>query len=271
MNSELEKSASPERPPGRPFRQPIIIPRRDGTFEIHGLALPIDWGKGVNSFTGNPDFFNEKSFPAILNSYYFPKEIEGKVIIDKKINLPSFISINTTPVSYLILSKEPESENSGCYTSNAASLEAAFVLIQAAAIFLDNAREELGDRENMISFVARKGRQFEPINLRLSTKALPFSDEKQALFRFEAKNIAASFGQEILDPEFEEGFLKWIQIKGADRAEYGLGKNFGRFEYFSHNVDTPQQAATLQTIVSLFINLLQESQSPSNPSFSAPS
>ncbi|MBU2577408.1 hypothetical protein KKA69_01095, partial [Patescibacteria group bacterium] len=41
-------------------------------------------------------------------------------------------------------------------------------------------------------------------------------------------------------------FLRWVQIKGADRIEYGLGESLGQFRYFfAHNVETPQQAAAL--------------------------
>ncbi|MBU2577668.1 hypothetical protein KKA69_02440, partial [Patescibacteria group bacterium] len=197
MRLGIEKEISPEKLQGRPFQQPIIKPRFGSGFEIQGLALPIGWEKGVNPLIDNPATFNEGYFRAMLKRYYFPEEIEGKVVMDDNINLPSFISISTTPESYLILSKEPGNESSGCYISNTTNLEAAFALIQAVSFFLDDARKQLEDENNKISYVEHYENQFEPRNLGFRSDSIPLSSNGQERFTEEAKKIATDFGLEI--------------------------------------------------------------------------
>ncbi|RJR23783.1 hypothetical protein C4578_03750 [Candidatus Microgenomates bacterium] len=254
---EKEKFVSPETIPGKPFLQAVIRPRIGGGFLIEGLGIPTGWEKGKDLFPADPSFFNEKCFPEILKSLHFPSEVKGEVGIDRTTNLPKFISIETAPISYLFLEKEPEfKESRGSYRSNAASLEAAFALIHCASTFLNEARHKLGD-SNQLAHLECVNNQFEPKDLGLdSTRLLPLGQTKQDSFLKKAKTLAAGFGEEIKFIEFKKGFLYYVELKSGNRAFYQLSEVFGQLQYFAHNVDTPKQAASLQSITASFINSL---------------
>jgi len=98
---------------------------------------------------------------------------------------------------------------------------------------------------------------FNPWCLRIPEKIIKFDGEitnefYQQKFRSRAANIAKKFdldlGEELLFNK--KGLLRSVSIYG-DRSYFSL-ENDGL--YCSHNVDTPNQAVALHTIVASFIN-----------------
>ncbi len=246
----------PELIQGSSFRHSIIIPQREGRFELTGLAIPRGWqkaGKLLGDSSKTEEFLRR-----LLEENHL--EDQCRVTVDEETGLLARVNVGTVPTSFLQLSGLPGGE----YQSSFFDLRTAIAVQYFASVCLNEILHALGD-ERLFSYIAGGPNHYGPVDLEIPR---PFrgmnlvepvtTPEYQQVFTQEASNLTRQFGLSLVGCTFDNvGRLKYYEVKPGDNNTYYCLDRSSRF-YGEHNVDTPEQAVALQAVGTTFVNYLWE-------------
>lgn len=266
MDIEKGKTVDPEEVRGREFRVPSIIEEGSGKgFQFYGLHLPHGWGTAT-------DRLKEINWNRLLDfftSVCDNQEVQlNRIQVDPKSGVLTNISVKTNHIASLQLAREfPYNDDGIYYGINVRNLKAAIALQRCAGTFLHQLWDAV--QPNFVpyfSLIDGSPGHYYSYRLEIPTECLisekPFTyDNFQETFKLGANNIAGRFGLTLRTIHFDQmGLLRSFDIEEGNACGYYLNPNKLDGMYYGHNVDTPEQVATLHGIGSLFINKLMKLQ-----------
>jgi len=243
----------PELIQGSPFRHSIILPTREGRFELAGLAVPLGWQKAENLPRDSSRM--EEYLSLLLKENYL--ENPCRVVVDQQTGLLIRVTVGTEPPSFFHLSGLPGGE----YDSSFSDLKAAIAVQYFASSCLNSILHAIGDRR-LFSCIAGGPGHYGPADLELPWRfdwEIPekpvTTREEQEKFFHQAQVLVGKFGLQLFPLLFNTtGILTDIEVRPGDRTTYHLDG----VKYGEHNVNTPEKAAALQAVVATFVNYLWE-------------
>jgi len=255
----VETEVNPEEVLGSEFKHLEIIGQGSGAgFRLKNLSLPIGWEKSIDSL-------RQFELSRITTLYSSICEQNGCSLESIEINSQRVLqkmgikNNGSDQISTIAFSKWFSERQKGVYeVENLTDIRSAFVMQSIIAKHLNFFKL---NRYSYVEGIIGKG--FYPIGLEIprryfETKKPIINQHFQDNFINQAYNIAGRFGLNLQHLDFDnKGLLKSCYIDG-DATGYYLenGGDSNHRTYCGHNVDRPDQAFALQTIVSSYLNHL---------------
>lgn len=244
---KVGEKLDPNETGGHDFRIPTIT-RRGDRYHLENLHLDPDWEDNISKIRQvDPRVFCERfnqSYNGIL---------DGQVFYDQDTNLINKVRLNLLQSSSSeVFLYQSYSIHSGSYQSKNIKDISSAIIYQK---FLSSYLTRISPRQSRYAFIDKIDSRYFSSELGVP-KEINESDRKvtdenfQENFYEKAVYTTGQFSTRLNYIKYNDrGLPKLIQIDNDD-CHYILDRG----SYYSHNVDTPFQAATLHNIVAEFIN-----------------
>ncbi|HVZ59051.1 MAG TPA: hypothetical protein VG935_04850 [Patescibacteria group bacterium] len=243
----------PENIPGHPFRVPAISRSSYGDYLLTDLVLPLEWQAAKDRLSQMDWGWRERLFAENCQDLRLqPGEMdragEQGLLLGASIggeDIQAAVRLDLT---------------TGRYTGrDITTLDQAIALEATVAQYLNTIQAVLGDDQQYPYITGTIGK-LASANLiipeEFSGRETPVTDEAyQKAFQKRARQIVQQFGKSIQFLEFDgHGMPRVIALREGNACNLQLYDGFGGLSYHPHNIDSPEQAASLHGIGAAFIN-----------------